>query len=143
MITYITTVSTIVLVGTVIYLLKQVNNLKQKHQQQQIEFKNKEQSIKKDAKKRSGAVQWGLTIENFVPFMSEFPIPVEDVHFLGKPIDYIGYTKIDSKDQCEVHFIEVKSGRSQLLKHQRNIKYAIQQGRVKWHEVRVNSNTSK
>lgn len=143
MITYITTVSTIVLVGTVIYLLKQVNNLKQKHQQQQIEFKNKEESIKKDAKKRSGAVQWGLTIENFVPFMSEFPIPVEDVHFLGKPIDYVGYTKIDSKDQCEVHFIEVKSGRSQLLKHQRNIKHAIQQGRVKWHEVRVNSNTSK
>lgn len=143
MIAIITTASTIILVGVVIYLTKQVKNLKKQQKQQQIDFKNREKIIKRDAKKRSGAVQWGLTIENFVPFMSEFPIPVEDVHFLGKPIDYVGYTKIDSKEDCEVHFIEVKSGRSQLLKHQRNVKHAIQKGRVKWHEIRVNSNTSK
>jgi len=72
--------------------------------------------------------------------MDEFPIPTEDVTFLGKPIDYVGYTNTDSRDQCEVHFIEVKSGRSQLMKHQRNIKEAIKAGRVHWHEIRVDSN---
>lgn len=141
MVLYITITSTTILVGVVIYLLKEINKLKQKHHQQQIDFKNKEQSIKRDAKKRSGAVQWGLTIENFVPFTSEFPIPVEAVTFLGKPIDYVGYTDTDNPEKCAVHFVEVKSGRSQLLKHQRNIKNAIKAGRVNWHEVRVDSNT--
>lgn len=141
MITYIITVSTIILVGTVIYLIRELNNLKQRHLQQQTDFKNKEQFIKRDAKKRSGAVQWGLTIENFVPFTSEFPIPVESVTFLGKPIDYIGYTDTDDPENCAVHFVEVKSGRSQLLKHQRNIKNAIKKGRVHWHEIRIGSNS--
>jgi len=142
MISHITTFFIILLISTVIYLLKQINDLKKKYIQQQEDFKQREQFIKKDAKKRSGAVKWGLTIENFVPFMSEFPIPAEDVHFLGKPIDYVGYTNINHKDKCEVHFIEVKSGKSQLLKHQTNVKHAIQKGRVKWHEVRVDSNSN-
>jgi len=103
-------------------------------------FEKEKKAVRQDARKRSGAVQWGLSIENFVPFMDEFPIPTEDVTFLGKPIDYVGYTNTDSKDQCEVHFIEVKSGRSQLMKHQRNIKEAIKAGRVYWHEIRVDSN---
>lgn len=143
MIPHITTFFIIVLIWTVIYLLKRIDNLKKKYTQQQEDFKKREQLIKKDAKKRSSAVKWGLTIENFVPFMSKFPIPAEDAHFLGKPIDYVGYTDINYKDKCEVHFIEVKSGKSQLLKHQTNVKHAIQQGRVKWHEVRVDSNSNR
>ena len=47
--------------------------------------------IRKDAKFRSSAVNWGKTIEHFVPFMEKFPIPPEDVVFLGMPIDYVGF----------------------------------------------------
>lgn len=96
--------------------------------------------VKKDSKFKSSAVNWGFTIENFVPFLDTFPIPPEDVNFLGKPIDYIGFTKTDSKSECEVHFIEVKSGKAFLSAKQKNIKLAIQEGRVKWHEVRVAAN---
>lgn len=119
---------------------KQLERLKREHQE---ELQAKVAAARKDAKKRSSAVQWGLTIENFAPFLDDFPIPTEDVTFLGKPIDYVGYTNTDSKDECEVHFIEVKSGRSQLLKHQRNIKEAIKAGRVNWHEIRVEANIEK
>ena len=115
----------------------QLGKLKEQHEE---ELRREVTKARKDAKKRSAAVQWGLSIENFVPFMDEFPIPTEDVNFLGKPIDYVGYTDTDSKEDCAVHFIEVKSGKSQLLKHQRNIKKAIQEGRVYWHEIRVDSN---
>ena len=117
-----------------------LTKLKEEHQEELLKEKAKSRH---EGKQRSAAVQWGLSIENFVPFMDEFPIPVEDVNFLGKPIDYVGYTDVDSKEECAVHFIEVKSGRSQLLKHQRHIKKAIKEGRVHWHEVRVDSNKEK
>ena len=99
--------------------------------------------VHKNSKFKSSAVNWGFTVENFVPFIDTFPIPPEDVNFLGKPIDYVGFTDTDSKSTCNVHFIEVKSGKSFLSQKQKNIKLAIKEGRVQWHEVRVAANTVK
>jgi len=99
--------------------------------------------VKKDSTFRSSAVNWGKTIEHFVPFMTKFPVPPEDVVFLGMPIDYVGFTHTDSKTKCEVHFIEVKSGNSILMGKQRNIKKAIQEGRVHWHEIAVDGNRAE
>lgn len=110
------------------------------HKDRLAEFQKERESIRKDAKMRSGAVNWGKTIENFVPFMDDFPVPPEDVIFLGMPIDYVGFTHTGSKTKCTIHFIEVKSGNSHLLDKQKNIKKAIEEGRVMWHEVRVEGN---
>jgi predicted Holliday junction resolvase-like endonuclease len=99
--------------------------------------------VKKDSTFRSSAVNWGKTIEHFVPFMTKFPIPAEDVVFLGMPIDYVGFTDTNSKTKCEVHFIEVKSGNSILMGKQRNIKRAIEEGRVHWHEIAVDGNRAE
>ena len=49
----------------------------------------------------------------------------------------------DSKTKCEVHFIEVKSGNAALMGKQRNIKKAIQEGRVTWHEISVEANRAE
>lgn len=99
--------------------------------------------VKKESTFRSSAVNWGKTIEHFVPFMTKFPVPPEDVVFLGMPIDYVGFTHTDSKTKCEVHFIEVKSGNSILMGKQRNIKKAIEEGRVHWHEIAVDGNRAE
>lgn len=99
--------------------------------------------VKKDSTFRSSAVNWGKSIEHFVPFMTKFPVPPEDVVFLGMPIDYVGFTSTDSKTKCEVHFIEVKSGNAALMGKQRNIKKAIQEGRVTWHEISVEANRAE
>jgi len=99
--------------------------------------------VKKDSTFRSSAVNWGKTIEHFVPFMTNFPVPPEDVVFLGMPIDYVGFTHTDSKTKCEVHFIEVKSGNAALMGKQRNIKKAIEEGRVRWHEISVAGNRAE
>ena len=77
---------------------------------------------------------FGKTIEHYVPFMQNFPINPNDVRFFGNPIDYIAFTDMGSKKKCAVHFLEVKSGESTLNGRQRNIKDAIQKGRVYWHE---------
>jgi predicted Holliday junction resolvase-like endonuclease len=114
-----------------------VELLNQQHQ----EFEHEKVRVAKLAKKRSGAVQWGKSIEAFVPFMTKFPIPAEDVTFLGMPIDYVGFTDTGKAEKCTVHFIEVKSGVSFLSEKQKNIKKAIQEGRVQWHEITVGANT--
>ena len=84
-----------------------------------------EKSIREDAYQRSRAVSFGKTIEHYVPFMENFPVEPKDVQFFGKPIDYIAFSNRASKKKCAVHFIEVKSGNSNLNTHQKNIKDAI------------------
>ena len=96
-----------------------------------------EKAIREDAYTRSRAVSFGKTIEHYVPFMEDFPVKPGDVQFFGKPIDYIAFSDRGSKKNCSVHFIEVKSGKSGLNNHQKNIKTAIQEGRIHWHEFTV------
>ena len=103
-----------------------------------IKWKVKEEKfIREDAYSRSRAVSFGKTIEHYVPFMENFPVAPKDVQFFGKPIDYIAFSDRGSKKKCAVHFIEVKSGNSQLNGHQKNIKGAILDGRIHWHEHTV------
>jgi predicted Holliday junction resolvase-like endonuclease len=133
-----------------ILLVIQGNHLKGEITKLKLELQEKDAAhivekakVKKDSTFRSSAVNWGKTVEHFVPFMTKFPVPPEDVVFLGMPIDYVGFTHTDSKTKCEIHFIEVKSGNSILMAKQRNIKKAIQEGRVKWHEISVESNRAQ
>ena len=107
------------------------------------DFNKERAKIRKDAAFKSSAINWGMTIENFVPFMDKFPVPPETAVFMGKPIDYVSFTDTDNPEKCTVHIIEVKSGKSQLLKHQKNIRDAVKSGRVEWHEIRVGSNPKK
>jgi predicted Holliday junction resolvase-like endonuclease len=100
-----------------------------------------ERRIRDDAFARSRAVGFGKTIEHFVPFMKDFPVPPKDLQFYGNPVDYIGIKDRDNSDKCEVHFIEVKSGSSNLNKHQKNIKKAIDEGRVFFDIVSVDGLT--
>ena len=120
-----------------------IYKLKSKVDKQVLDFNKERGEIRRDAAFKSSAINWGMTIENFVPFMDEFPVPPETAIFMAKPIDYVSFTDTHDPEKCAVHIIEVKSGKSQLLKHQRNIKNAIKKGRVHWHEVRVAANAQK
>ena len=142
MILPVTITAAILLIITLLLGLS-LSKAKQQVKDIQEDFKLERDKIRKDAKFRSSAVNWGKTIEHFVPFMEKFPIPPEDVVFLGMPIDYVGFSNTGSKTKCEVHFVEVKSGNSFLMGKQKNIKKAIEEGRVYWHEIAVKGNTPK
>lgn len=140
-------VISLLVIGGLVYTLQDVKSQVQ-DLQRQLEEKDaahiiEKAKVKKDSTFRSSAVNWGKTIEHFVPFMTKFPVPPEDVVFLGMPIDYVGFTDTDSKTKCEVHFIEVKSGNAFLMGKQKNIKKAIQEGRVHWHEITVDGNRAE
>lgn len=119
-------------------LKQEISALKEQHA---LDLLSKISAARTDAKKRSTAVQWGKSIEHFVPFTSKFPIPAEAVSFLGMPIDYVGFTDTGSKTKCAVHFVEVKSGNAFLMDKQKNIKTAILEKRVHWHEISIAGNT--
>jgi predicted Holliday junction resolvase-like endonuclease len=134
-------------IGGLVYLLNmaraEIKRLEDLIAEKKLELIEEIKKARKDSKFRSSAVNWGKSIEHFVPFMTKFPLPPEDVVFLGMPIDYVGFTDTESAKKCKVHFVEVKSGVSFLSTKQKNIKKAIEEGRVVFHEIAVDSNRAE
>lgn len=137
-------VSSLFAIGVLVYLMNmakaEIRKLEDLIVEKELELVEEVKKARKDSKFRSSAVNWGKSIEHFVPFMTKFPVPPEDVVFLGMPIDYVGFTDTESSKKCKVHFIEVKSGVSFMSTKQKNIKKAIEEGRIEFHEIAVESN---
>lgn len=92
-----------------------------------------------DAIKKSRAVIGGQVSEQIAPFLPDFPCNPGDVRFVGKPVDFVGFPgAADGEPINEILIIEVKSGKSQLSKREREIKDAVESGRVRYVVYRTN-----
>lgn len=88
-----------------------------------------------DAVKRSRAVISGQMVEQIAPFLKDFPCNPADVRFIGKPLDFLGFPgAAEGSPIQEVLFIEVKTGSSVLSKREKEIKTAVENGRVRYVE---------
>lgn len=98
-------------------------------------------SIKKqrlDAVKKSRAVIGGQVAEQLAPYLPGFPCNPGDVSFLGKPVDYVAFPGIaEGKEIDEVVFIEIKTGQSKLNGHEKQIRNAVKNGRVRYVEYKI------
>lgn len=109
----------LVLIFFLVFFIRKINFL-----QRQLE------ALKFDH--RSLRVKHGKNWENFVPFMKDF----EDVAdkgnftFIGMPIDGISF------DDDAIKFVEIKTGKSQLNKKQKQVRDHVKNKRVKWIELR-------
>lgn len=97
------------------------------------------QTERNDAVKRSRAVIGGQVTEQLAPLFPDFPARYDEVKFIGKPVDFIGFKGLeescDNGEKChvdEVLFIEVKTGNSALSTRERAIKQAVDEGRVRY-----------
>lgn len=91
-----------------------------------------------DAVKRSRAVLGGQFSEQIAPFLPDFPCNPGDVRFIGKPVDFIGFTgTAEGREVKDIYFIEVKSGDSALTQREKEIKDAVSKGRVHFVEYRI------
>ncbi|MBR0486830.1 MAG: Holliday junction resolvase [Treponema sp.] len=103
-----------------------------------ILYTKKNRKIRKDAIKRSRAVLGGLAGEQIAPYLPGFPCNPAEVRFVGKPVDYIGFEGAASGEEIkEILFIEVKTGQSQLSERERQIKNAVESGRVRYVEYHL------
>ena len=99
---------------------------------------------RKDAVNRSRAVLGGQFSEQLAPFFPGFPCNPGDVRFVGKPIDFVAFPgSAEGGDIKEIYFIEVKSGQSKLSPREKQIKLAVEQGRVKYLEYRIPDGNNK
>lgn len=96
--------------------------------------------IEKIVAKRVGqsrAVIWGQSCESLVPWLPEFKYSPPDVKHLGAPIDLIVFDGMTQGNIRKIIFMEIKTGTSHITPRERQIREAIEQGRVEFEVLRV------
>lgn len=94
--------------------------------------------LRQDAIKRSRSVIGGQVAEQIAPFLPGFPCEAADARFIGKPVDFIAFPGISENDTVkEILLIEVKTGKSALNSREKEIRRAVEEGRVRYVEYRV------
>lgn len=79
------------------------------------------------------SVNIGKVVEKIATTLQGFPAAPGDCRSLFEPIDLIVFDGLATKGRVEaIHFVEVKSGAAKLNPHQKQIKQAVQDGRVEF-----------
>lgn len=105
---------------------------------QTIRLHSKRSNLRSDAIKRSRAVIGGQVVEQVAPFLPNFPCSPSDARFIGKPVDFVAFPGLSENDSVkEVLLIEVKTGQSTLNNREKEIKKAVNEGRVRYIEYRL------
>ena len=94
-------------------------------------------AMRRDAVQRSQAVTTGKVFEQLVPFFPQFPFDPKDARFLGSPVDLVVFDGLSRGELQRVVFVEVKTGGASLSGRERQVRDAVQGGRVEWSELRV------
>ena len=94
-------------------------------------------AIRADAVARSLAVTVGKVTEQLVPYLPGFGYNPKDARFLGSPVDFVVFDGLDAGALRRVVFLEVKTGAAALSTRERQIRDAIESGRISWDELRV------
>lgn len=107
---------------------------------QRIRFAMRIKKERQDAIKRSRAVIAGQMTEQVAPFLEGFPCNPADARFIGKPVDFIAFPGLMENEQVkEVLLIEVKTGSSTLSSREKEVRKAVEQGRVRYVEYIANA----
>jgi predicted Holliday junction resolvase-like endonuclease len=93
-------------------------------------------AIRADAVLRSQAVIVGKVSEQLVPFLPGFGFNPKDARFLGSPVDLVVFDGLDEGTLRRVVFLEVKTGGAVLTTRERQVRDAVQSGRIEWVELR-------
>ena len=79
----------------------------------------------------------GKVFEHLVPLSACVPLQSEGRAFHRQPGRSPHFEGLDVGELQHVVFLEVKTGKSALTKREKQIRDAIENGRVKWKELRV------
>ncbi|MBO0713406.1 MAG: hypothetical protein J2O39_04945 [Acidimicrobiales bacterium] len=107
-----------------------------------VEYPYSEHDLERRAKamhQRSRAVVSGQVSEHLAVYWPEFleQFNPRDAHYLGKPVDYVVFDGLDDGELRRVVFVEVKTGKAQLNRNERQVRRAIEGGFVDWQVLRA------
>lgn len=113
--------------------------LKKGRIEKELEFQSNLGKLRRDIADSQRRNIKGKVSEVFAPFLKGFPFNASESKFIGDPIDYLVFEGLDERDVKAVHLVEVKTGKSKLTKHQKQIKDLIDSlnsEKIKFHEFR-------
>ncbi|MEM2934930.1 MAG: Holliday junction resolvase-like protein [Candidatus Thermoplasmatota archaeon] len=84
--------------------------------------------LKRD--KKSISVLHGKIMEQFAPFMKNYPYEPKKFRFIGSPIDGLQF------NEDKILFVEFKTGNSKLSEEEKKIKELVEKKKVEWFEVK-------
>ena len=96
--------------------------IRQGSSQANLQWQEKVPILRTDIANAQRANIKGKVAEAFAPFLPDFPYKPSECKFIGDPIDYLVFEGLNERDVKAIHFLEVKSDKSKLSKHQKQIK---------------------
>lgn len=90
------------------------------------------QKVTTTPEKSAIAIGIGKIIEKILPAHKNFGLVSSDCRFLAEPIDMIIFEGLSENRIKHITFMDVKTGKSALNKHQRQIRDAIVDHDVRW-----------
>lgn len=106
-------------------------------------LKDRQEELKKSLKRATTGAQTtaksvnvGKLLEKVFPTMNDFKWELSDCRFLGDPIDIVIFHGLSAGKVESIRFLEVKSGKARLNTHQKNIKEAIENNKIKYEEFK-------
>ena len=98
--------------------------------QRRRELEKRKISADVTAEKRAIDVGFGKIIERFIPAYKDLKLQFAECRPLFDPIDILVFNGLLSRKVNHITFLEIKSGDSDLNKHQRMIRDAVLENRV-------------
>ena len=94
--------------------------------------------LKERSETATVSVNIGKILEKVAPAMKGFDMDCRDLRPLFEPIDYVAFNGLASRDGRvdSILFFDVKTGGAQLTQAQRQIKDAVERGKVHWDTYR-------
>jgi len=81
------------------------------------------------------AVGLGKIIEKILPAHKNFNMITSDCRFLAEPIDMVVFHGLSDNKINHITFMDVKTGNAHLNEHQKTIRDAVKDHKVKWKAV--------
>ena len=94
----------------------------------ELEKKKKRATV--SAENTTKAVNIGKSLEKICPTLKDFRWEIPDTRFLGDPIDLLIFKGLSDGNVEWIDFVEIKTGKSPLNKHQKSIQCAIEDNDV-------------
>lgn len=146
-IVYINIILHVILIILLILQKKEIYSIRKKYENEIFDLDIAHAVNLKKHVEQSRNVLKGKISEELFPILKDCPYLPADMKFFGSPIDYVilnGYSeaKDNGGDFQEIIFADIKTGNARLSSHQKKIKKAVQDGRVRWETIRMNDDGS-
>ncbi len=111
---------------------KIIEEKKKELEEKRLELKKKKKKLQERSEVATRSTNLGKILEKVAPALKGFEFDRKDCRALFEPIDYIVFSGLSTKEGNidSLYFIDIKTGNSRLNEHQRQIKDAVERGKI-------------